>query len=60
MRLAVILIALATMGCGMAESVATVFGGMNVSEVQTESLTCAVARFNESVSIDCVERKEQQ
>lgn len=55
-KLVVLLMALTAMGCGVAERVSTNLTGMNVSEVETESLTCAVAQFGGSVSIDCVQR----
>ena len=56
MRLAVILIALATTGCGVVDVATSAIAGMDVSEAQTESLTCAIVQFGWSVSIDCVER----
>lgn len=57
-KLVLLLMALTAMGCGVAERVVTNISGMDVSEVKTRNLTCAVVQFGGSVSIDCVPREE--
>lgn len=57
MKIGMLIVVLCTAGCGVVESVGTIVGGMSVSQVSTDELTCAVARYNMSVSIDCVERR---
>ena len=52
----VLLMAVAALGCGVAERVSTSLTGMDISEVETENMTCAVAQFGGSVSIDCVRK----
>ena len=54
----VILACLFLVGCGgVFDRVSTSVGGMKVEQVQTADLTCAVAQFGGSVSIDCIPRK---
>ena len=54
----VILACVFLVGCGgVVDRVTTSVGGMKVEQVETADLTCAVAQFGGSVSIDCIEKK---
>jgi hypothetical protein len=58
MRIVLIVVCAVSVGCGIGDRVSSAVGGMQVKQVETESLVCATAQFAGSVSIDCVEKKK--